>query len=192
MSVIAPENAKTLENLLAAFQGESNAAARYTAFAIKADADGWRGAASLFRAAARAEQIHAINHARVIKQLGGEAKCILHEVEVQSTLENLHAALAGESYEVDTMYLDFLVDARERNLTAAVRSMEYALEAEKTHARLYGEAIALIESEKKDSWISNTREFYVCPVCGYTSEDPEEHDRCPVCNALWEKFEVVR
>jgi rubrerythrin len=192
MPTITAENTKTVENLLAAFEGESNASAKYTAFAAKADADGWHGAASLFRAAARAEKIHATNHARVIKQLGGEAECVIHPVDVKSTLENLKAALAGETYEVDTMYPTFLAEARQHNNTAAIRTMDYALEAEKTHARLYSEAIALLEAVKKDSWIGAARDFYVCPVCGYTSEDPNEHDRCPVCNALWEKFEIIR
>ena len=44
----------TLDNLQAAFEGESNAAAKYSAYAVKADAEGYKGAAVLFRAAARA------------------------------------------------------------------------------------------------------------------------------------------
>ena len=189
---IAVENSKTVENLLAAFEGESNAHAKYTAFAAKADAEGWRGAASLFRAAARAEQIHAENHARVIKQLGGEARCEIHAPEVKSTLENLKAALAGEQYEIDTMYPGFLAEATERKNNAAVRTFHGALEAEKTHARLYGEAIALVEAGKKDTWVREARAFYVCPVCGHTTETPEEHDRCPVCNCPWDRFETIK
>ena len=192
MPAIAAENTRTIENLLAAYEGESNASAKYTAFAAKADADGWHGAASLFRAAARAEHIHATNHARVIKQLGGNASCVIHPADVKSTLENLKAALAGETYEFETMYPAFLAEAKEHNNTAAVRTMDYATEAEKTHARLYSEAIVLVEPGKKDAWVSAARDFYVCPVCGYTSEDPNEHDHCPVCNTLWEKFEVIR
>jgi rubrerythrin len=192
MPAIAVENSKTVENLLAAFEGESNAHAKYTAFAVKADADGLRGAASLFRAAARAEQIHAANHARVIEQLGGEAKCEIHAVEVISTLENLKTALAGEQYEVDTMYPGFIEEATARNNTAAIRTFDGAMEAEKTHARIYSEAIALVEAGEKDSWVSAPRTFYVCPVCGYTSETPEEHDRCPVCNCPWERFETIQ
>ena len=194
MFVTAPENAKTLENLLTAFEGESNAAAKYTAFAAKADEDGWNGAASLFRAAARAEQIHASNHAHVIKQLGGEAKCAIHTVEINTTLENLKIALAGENYEIDTMYPGFLKEAVEQKKSSVIRTFKYALEAEKSHSRLYGEAIALVESGNKDSWVSKERDFYVCPVCGYTSEDPKELERCPVCNARFEKaeYEVVR
>jgi rubrerythrin len=192
MSEITAENTTTVENLLSAFEGESNAHAKYTAFATKADEEGLHGAASLFRAAARAEQIHAGNHARVIKQLGGHAECEIHEVVLKSTLENLKVALNGEQYEIDTMYPGFLAEATERKNTAAIRTFTGALEAEKTHARLYSEAIALLAAGKKDSWIGEARDFYVCPVCGYTSETEEEHERCPVCKCPWEKFEIIR
>ena len=61
---------RTLENLQTAFNGESNANARYLAFATKADQEGYGGVASLFRAAARAEEIHAANHLVEIKKPG--------------------------------------------------------------------------------------------------------------------------
>lgn len=192
MPSVAAESETTLKNLLAAFEGESNAHAKYTKFAEKADAEGLHGAASLFRAAGRAEQIHAANHARVIKQLGGEAKCEIHTAEVKSTLENLKTALSGEQYEVEVMYPDFLAEATARDNKAAIRTFTGAMEAEKTHARLYGEAIALLQEDDTSSWIGATREFYVCPVCGYTSETEEEHERCPVCNCPWERFEIIR
>jgi rubrerythrin len=192
MPAIAAENEVTIKNLLAAFEGESNAHARYIAFAAKADEDGLHGAASLFRAAGRAEQIHAANHARVIKQLGSEAECEFHPVEIKSTLENLKTALSGEQHEIDVMYPEFLAEAEAHANTLAVRTFTGAMEAEKTHARLYGEAIALLQGGQLQSWIASAREFYVCPVCGYTSETEEEHERCPVCNCPWEKFEIIR
>jgi rubrerythrin len=192
MPGITAEFAITVQNLLTAFEGESNAHAKYTAFAVKADEDGLHGAASLFRAAARAEQIHAANHGRVIKLLGGDAVCTIHAVEVKSTLENLKAALGGEQYEIDTMYPGFLEEATASGSTAAIRTITGALEAEKTHARLYGEAISLLVGGQKDTWVASVRDFYVCPVCGYTSETEEEHERCPVCNCPWERFEIVR
>jgi len=192
MSEIAAENAITVQNLLAAFEGESNAHAKYTAFAVKADDEGLHGAASLFRAAARAEQIHATNHSRVLHQLGSRSECEIHPVEVKSTLENLKVALNGEQYEIDTMYPGFLEEATERKNNAAIRTFHGALEAEKTHARLYAEAIALLVSGKPDTWIAEARDFYVCPVCGYTSETEEEFERCPVCKCPWEKFEIIR
>jgi rubrerythrin len=111
---------------------------------------------------------------------------------VKSTLENRKVALNGEQYEIDTMYPGFLEEATERKNNAAIRTFHGALEAEKTHARLYAEAIALLVSGKTDTWIAEARDFYVCPVCGYTSETEEEHERCPVCKCPWEKFEIVR
>jgi rubrerythrin len=192
MPVIAAENTTTIENLLAAFEGESNASARYTAFAVKADADGWLGAGSLFRAAARAEQIHATNHAHAIRQLGGHAYCGIGHADVKSTLENLKTALAGEQYEIDTLYPTFLEEAKAHANAPAARALTWAMEAEKTHARLYAEAIALVEADKKDSWCASPHTFYVCAACGYTSETQEEHGRCPVCTLSREKFEEIR
>jgi rubrerythrin len=192
MPTAAAGNEITIKNLLAAFEGESNAQARYAAFAARADGDELHGAASLFRAAGHAEQIHAANHARVIKQLGGQALCEIHPIEIKTTLENLKTALSGEQYEVDTMYPQFLAEATARGLNSVVRTFTGALEAEKTHARLYSQALALLQDGKTDSWIGSARDFYVCPVCGYTSETEEEHERCPVCNCPWERFEIIR
>jgi rubrerythrin len=196
MSGITAEYTITLQNLLAAFEGESNAHAKYSAFAAKADEEGLQGVASLFRATARAEQIHLTNHAKVIGHLGARAECEIHPIKVKSTLENLKAALGGETYEIDTMYPGFLAEAAERSHTEAVRTFTWALEAERTHARLYTEAIVLLEAGNTDSasgsWLGDAKDFYVCPVCGYTSEDPEEHERCPVCKLPWEKFEVIQ
>lgn len=192
MPAIAEANTITYENLMTAFEGESNAHAKYTAFAAKADEEQLHGAASLFRAAARSEQIHAANHAHVINQWGLRAECAIPEPEVGSTLENLKTALNGEKYEIDVMYPGFLAEAGEQKNLAAARSFTGALEAEKSHARLFSEAIALLSSGKKDAWIREAREFYVCPVCGCTSETEEEHERCPVCKCAWERFEIIR
>jgi rubrerythrin len=184
---ISIENEVTLRNLQAAFDGESNAHAKYSAFAVRADGEGLHGAASLFRAAARAEQIHADNHARVIRQIGAEPAAVIHPVSVRSTLENLNEARAGERYEIDSMYPEFLREAKGHGNTAAVLSFQWALDAEKTHARLFSEAIAVLES----GWLIAARNYYVCAACGYTSETPEA-ERCPTCNLPWDKFELVR
>ena len=189
---VAAEFQKTVENLVAAYEGESGASAKYAAFAARADAEGWHGAASLFRAASRAEQIHAANHARVIKQLGGELKAKLETVEIGDTLANLKAALAGENYEIETMYPTFLAEARQSGNARAIRSMEYALEAEKTHSRLYGEAIALVEAGNKASWAARSMYFYVCPTCGWTSETKENDPDCPICGVPAERYLMIQ
>ena len=108
----APAAGSTLDNLQAAFNGESNANAKYLAFSKKAAEEGYGQVASLFKAAARAEEIHAANHAVVIKKLGGVPKADVKTPEVKTTSENLKVAISGETYERDTMYPEFLAKAR--------------------------------------------------------------------------------
>ncbi len=181
----------TIRNLQTAYQGEMNTQARYRLFAEKADADGLFGVASLFRAAARSERIHANNQARAIRQLGGEATATVEAAEVRDTLENLREALSGEKYEIDTVYPAFIAEATARINSTAARTFQWALEAERTHARLYAEAIALVETNHKDSWISAARDFFVCPVCAGTSEN-NTMENCAICSYPAERMEAIR
>jgi len=175
---------KTLLNLNAAFDGESNAAARYALFATKADQDGYHRAASLFRAAARAEQIHAGNHANVIRRMGGTPVAKLQQTTVGATSENLKAAIAGEEYERDVMYPDFINVAQREGCTQALWTLEVALQAEAEHARLYREALDTLEQQKTKT------KFYVCLDCGFTTAE-SDLDECPVCSNPRDKFEEV-
>ena len=186
--MVGTENENGVTNLLAAYEGEVNSHVRYKAFAAKAEAEGMNGAASLFRAAARAEQIHAGNHARVIRHMGGEAKAEIHPFRVKSTLENLKAALGGEQHEIDSLYPQFLVQATSRFDTSAARSFVWAMEAEKTHARLYEDAVASMEAGP--GWTQDQIDFYVCTLCGYTAKT-QEADNCPACNFDWGRFERI-
>lgn len=181
----APAPTTTLECMLAAHNGESNAHARYLAFAEKADAEGYTQVASLFRAAARAEQVHADEHARVIARLGGSAEAKIETPDVKSTRENLEAALQGERYERDTMYPEFLRIARTEGQKEAVRALNFAKTAENEHAKFYAEALADLES-----WKGGTRTFYVCTVCGYTALALPEN-KCVSCFQPKEKYVKV-
>lgn len=178
-------NAATLANMQTAFNGESNANARYKAFAEKADAEGYTQVASLFRAAAAAEQIHATAHAKVIATLGGQATADVKAPEVKTTAENLKAALEGETYERDTMYPGFITEAKAAKLTPAVRSLTLAKTAEAEHAKLYKSALDNIEQ-----WRGGKKQFYVCSVCGFTSLE-KITGKCPSCFSPAEKFTVV-
>ena len=177
-------SAATMTNLQAAFNGESKAHARYLAFAEKADKDGYAGAASLFRAAARAEEIHAANHAAVIEKFGGIPDAKVEIPAAKSTRENLAAAIKGETYERDEMYPAFIRQAKSDGASEAVRTFTFALAAEAEHAKLYADTLANLES------MTASRVFYVCPTCGFTSLNPN-FDRCPTCATPKERFEQV-
>lgn len=187
--MVATENEHAVTNLLSAYENELNAHARYKAYAAKAESEGFPGAASLFRAAARAEQIHAGNHARVIRHMGGEIEAEIRPFRVRSTAENLKVALGGEQNEIDALYPQFLVHATSHLDTHAMRSFVWAIEAEKTHARLYQEALAALETGT--GWTQDRLDFYVCTLCGYTAKQ-QEAENCPACNYVWDRFEVIR
>lgn len=172
--VQAKVSQQTLENLNAAFQGESNAAHRYEAFAKKADADGYSQAARLFRAASRAESIHKENHKQAILDLGGKVKDFkLDAIKLGTTAENLQAAIKGESYERDTMYPDFLKQAKEDGAKEATRTLVYAQKAEAEHAKLYQETLDNLGQK-------GAGPIYVCKVCGYTTTKLPDRN-CPGC-----------
>jgi rubrerythrin len=162
----------TKEYLSAAFAGESQAHIKYLAFAAKAKKEGKSNIARLFEAIAYAEQVHATNH---LKELGG----------IGDTVANLEAAIGGETFEVEEMYAAYLEVAELQGERGAKRSMTYAIEAEKIHADMYGDAKQVAEAGK-DIEIG---EVHICPVCGF-SHIGEPPDRCPVCNARKERFKT--
>ena len=85
---------QTLENLKAAFAGESQANRRYTLFKRIAELQGDEKAVAAFNAAASEETAHALGHMAYMGEFG-------------STLENLKAAAEGEDYETVEMYPSF-------------------------------------------------------------------------------------
>ena len=158
---------QTTKNLADAFAGESQANRKYLAFAKKADSEGYPQVAKLFRAAAEAETIHAHAH---LKAMAG----------IQSTAENLQAAIAGETYEFESMYPPMIEAAEAEDHKTAIRSFQYANAVEKIHAELYQKALNTLDSAVEV-------EYYVCSVCGYTCEN-EPPDACPVCKAKAKAF----
>ncbi len=176
--------ATTLNNLQAAFNGESNASARYAEFARKAEAEGYLAVASLFRATSKAEEIHARNHAEVIRKMGAEPNAVIETTVVKSTTENLLAAIDGEVYERDMMYPEFIKNARHNKESAAVRTFTFALETEGEHARLFQHAVRNLEQMR------SARTWYVCQVCGYTVQTLN-FVRCLVCGHPKDKYTAV-
>ncbi len=159
---------KTTANLQEAFAGESQANRKYLAFAKKADEEGYKQVARLFRAAAEAETVHAHAHLRALKGVG-------------STADNLKEAVAGETHEFKNMYPGMIAEAEAEGEKEALRSFSYANTVEETHAGLYQKALDALGSDMGDY------PYYVCPVCGHTEEN-EAPERCPVCNAKGSRF----
>jgi len=176
----------TKEALLSAFSGESMAHMRYLFFAEVAEKEGYRNVARLFRAIAYAEQVHASNHYRALREYNEDAKGSGGvPIGPGSTSKNLELAIRGEEFEVKEMYPVYIEIAKFQGEREAEVSFTYAYRAEQIHAELYKEAKKSVD-EGKDLELKG--KVWICPVCGYTHVGDEPPEKCPVCGARREAF----
>ena len=162
----------TKQNLATAFAGESQANRKYLAFAKQAEKEGFGNVAKLFRAAAEAETIHAHAH---LANMGG----------VGTTVQNLEAAVAGETYEFTEMYPPMVAQA-EAEGHKAKKMLDFANRAEKVHAGLFRQALEALKAWKDLSQM----EVYLCPFCGDV-EFGVPPEKCPICGAPGAKFQKI-
>jgi rubrerythrin len=162
---------KSETNLGYAFVAESKAYARNSAFALKADQDGYPQIARLFRAVADAESVHASRYLKLIRG------------KIGSTEKNLEAAFQNEIKANVEEYPKLIKDASEEGQNAVEDAFSQARDVESRHADLYKKAMNDMLSDRQS-------QYYVCQVCGYISED-EAPENCPVCGADRGNFKVV-
>ena len=112
----------------------------------------------------------------MIKKLGGTPKADVKTPEVKTTKENLEAAIAGESYERDTMYPEFIAKARKDANKDALETFNFAKAAEAEHAKMYTDALARLDALKGTKAMT----YYVCTVCGFTTTKLD-FQKCSVC-----------
>lgn len=159
-----------MDDLKEAFAGESQANRKYLAFAKKADEEGHAQVAKLFRAAADAETVHALNHLKAMKGIA-------------TTDQNLVQAIEGETAEFMSMYPKMIEDAKAEGEKDAQQSFTWANAVEKIHAGLYQKA--------KDNLGNNADIiYYVCQRCGNTVEN-EAPENCPICGAPKSMFKKI-
>jgi len=174
----------TSANLHNAYGGESMAHMRYRTWGDKAEQDGFPNTARLFRAITFAEQIHANNHFRELRDLvGGFVSNSAAVFGLGSTSQNLQGGIDGETFEINEMYPTYLETAKFQGEKGAQQSFYYALSAEKTHAAFFQKAKAAVDSGKD----FKLGPMQICTVCGYTLEG-DAPDKCPICGAKKEKF----
>ena len=124
------KGSKTHQNLKDAFAGESQANRRYLYYAKQADVEGYPEIASNFRETAEGETGHAHGHLDYLKEVGDPATGL----PIGDTLDNLKAAVAGETHEYTDMYPGMAKTAREENFAEIADWFETLAKAEKSHA----------------------------------------------------------
>lgn len=181
-----PAPSKTLENLQSAYAGESNAHNRDLAFAQKADQEGYGEVASLFRALARAEEVLMKNDAAVIRKMGAEPQATIAMFLPQTTQKNLESsANKFERHESETIYPRFIIQARAEGSADGVRVFEYARAVDEQHFKLLSDVLKNLQKMRGKS-----RTYYVCTVCGSTSDQPVQ-EMCSICGGPAKDIEKV-
>lgn len=176
---------KTIENLKAAFKGESTASAKYAAFAEQARKEGFVNIAIMFSATSKAEAIHAANHKTVLERMGQKPDAVKPEFTVKTTKENLQDAINGENYEITTMYPGFISTAKAENANDAVKSFRWAMDTEKKHHTIYQGALDAISGNKANTL---PKVYWVCPKCGNTYNEAKPESSCSFCSTKSGKF----
>lgn len=184
---VADAKSATIQNLLTAFAGESTASAKYAAYAQKAEQEGLHQIALLFKAASMSEKIHANNHKSVLEDMGQTVAAVTPQFTVKTTKENLADAITGETYEITTMYPQFLAVAKAVDNPLATISLNYAFKTEQKHKVLYEKAMAALENNQVNTLAA---QYFVCPTCGNTYEQTAPK-RCGISMTGGERFLTV-
>jgi rubrerythrin len=179
---------KTVENLMVAFIGESQARMRYTMFSKIAKKEGFALIASIFEETANQEREHATWNYQMLQDLKKEES--FGELEVPAagptthgtTEENLKSAIAGEDYEWQDMYPSFAKVAEKEGYPKIAARLKAIAIAEKHHSERYGKLLKLVGD---DAFFKRGKKVvWVCMECGYEVEMdalPEDW-KCPACN----------
>ena len=166
---------KTEQNLLAAFDGESQARNKYTYFASRAKKDGYEQIAALFLKTADNEK----EHAKLwFKELNG----------IGTTEENLEAAAEGENYEWTDMYEGFAKTAEEEGFPELAEKFRGVAAIEKKHEERYR---ALLKNVTEgEVFQKGDIVIWECRNCGHIVVGTKAPEVCPVCNHPQSFFEV--
>lgn len=186
---------KTVENLTKAFIGESMARNRYTFYASTARKEGYEQIAEIFLMTADNENEHAEWLFKMLQQLKPAEK--FEEVKVDAaapttwatTLDNLKAAIAGETYEFTEMYPEFARVAKEEGYKDISGRLKSIAQAEKHHGDRYTKLLKEVEAGtvfKKAQPI-----WWYCRKCGYMHFGVEPPERCPACDHERSYYQVL-
>lgn len=157
-----------------ALESEREAVARYELFARKAEEEGYRGAAALFRAQAQAERTHGERFAAVLRahDVALPAEPTLSPA-AGTTGDNLRAAAAAERMEHGGAYREAVQTCNQHGAAEIAKLFDQTRDSEVEHGNLCSAAARDLDSMREP------KTFYVCGKCGYTTD--VKLPFCPAC-----------
>ena len=171
------KGSKTEQNLMAAFAGESQARNKYDYYASKAKKDGYEQIAAIFQETANNEK----EHAKLWFKL-------FHGIN--STLDNLLDAAAGENYEWTEMYEDFAKIADKEGFHDIAARFRGVAAIEKHHEERYRKLAAAVKNG--EVFVKFDENVWVCRNCGHIHVGKSAPEACPVCAHPQAYFELLK
>jgi len=181
------EDRETYKNLAHAFSGESMARNRYEFFAARAEAEGLRSVARIFRETADNEKAHAERHLKFLKG-GVFASGEIDLDKLGDTKFNLSQAIAGEHYEAAAMYPGFAKTARREGFSEIAKAFKEIGEVEEKHEERYKSLLKRLEDGNmfKSAKVAKWK----CLNCGYVHTGKTAPKSCPACAFSQEWYEL--
>lgn len=162
---------KVEENLARMLSREMRAAARTTAFMLKAAQEGKEELALLFKAAADSKSVHS---RRFLNLLRGK---------INPSGENLKEALENELCGVRELYPKMVQEAG-NSATAVKKGFVQSMKTDEELIGLYQEAM-------EDRGSKGSTVYYVCQICGHIHRNSVPR-KCPVCKAVPGRFKRIQ
>ena len=174
----------TLENLQTAYNKEMNYQYMYSKFVAEAKKEKNKEMTNLFQAIVLSEQVHAQQHADLMRSKGVEPKAVSYDsISVGTIVQTLKMAVSCEEIETSSMYPNMIRTADAEKFPAAVEQMTQCKDGDARQAELLKDAQDHSGKIKK-------AQYYVCPKCGYIFNS-EETSECPSCKTTKDKFSKI-
>lgn len=171
------KGSKTEQNLMAAFAGESQARNKYDYYASRAKKDGYEQIAAIFQETANNEK----EHAKLWFKL-------FHGIN--STLDNLLDAAAGEAYEWTEMYKGFAEVAEQEGFYDIAAKFRGVAAIEKHHEERYRKLAEAVKGG--EVFVKMDENVWVCRNCGHIHIGKSAPEVCPVCAHPQSYFELLK
>lgn len=159
--------------IIEAFASESQDNKKFTAFAKKAEEEGFHNIAQIFRAIALSRMVESYAHLGVMDV-------------VKTTQENLNSLVATVEEENNKTYKKYLEDAKKEGNTNVMRAFQSVVEANTAYLGMLKKAQEAMKASKD----AEQKKCSVCDTCGYVVIG-DLIDPCSVCGAAVEQFSAI-
>jgi rubrerythrin len=173
------KGSRTEKNLVKAFAGESQAAARYEYFAKIARKEGFIQISNIFTKTSLQEAAHAKRFYRYLEGGMVEVDTSFAVPGLESTRENLAVAANGEAEEWNNAYPAWADVAREEGFNEIAAVFKLIASVEKVHEARF--RILLRNLENETVFKRSEKIKWECLKCGYVVESEEPPETCPAC-----------